>query len=326
MKIRPRKLARRLFRKASRLTRRRGGPVILMYHRIARASCDPWDLAVTPVNFEAQMSWLGRKRTVLPLLEFEALHRKGRLPHDAVAITFDDGYACNGLVAAPILAAYALPATIFLTTGAVAATTEFWWDDLERIVTSAGAGRLEVSIGGEDYAFELKEPVAGQPFAPDRAEAYMALWRAMRPLDAAVRGPLLCEIARRCGLETHGRAEYRTMTQAEISQTAKSPWIVFGAHSVTHPALSGLTADEQRAEIEASRTACAALTGVTPAAFAYPYGDYDDTTVELVREAGFTVAVTTDHKMVPKHAQSLRLPRIQIKDWPERQFAKALSA
>ena len=321
-----RKLGARLLRRARRLARWPSGPVILMYHRIAQPSCDPWDLAVTPANFEAQMSWLGRRRTVLPLLEFEALHRKGRLPNDAAAITFDDGYACNALIAAPILAAYRLPATIFLTTGAVAATTEFWWDDLERIVTGAGAGRLGVSIGDEDYAFELNEPVAGRPFSPDRAEAYTALWRAMRPLDAPVRRSLLRDMARHCGLETQGRAEYRTMTEAEISRAAKSPWISFGAHSVTHPALSGLTADEQRAEIETSRTACASLTGVTPAAFAYPYGDYDDTTVELVREAGFTVAVTTDRGMVSERAQSLRLPRVQINDWPERKFAQAISA
>jgi peptidoglycan/xylan/chitin deacetylase (PgdA/CDA1 family) len=69
-----------------------------------------------------------------------------------------------------------------------------------------------------------------------------------------------------------------------------------GGHTMTHPMLSRLGAEAARAEIAGSRAAIAAACGVAPAAFAYPNGqprDYTETTVRLVREAGFSCAVTT---------------------------------
>src|SRR5262249_46329354 len=69
----------------------------------------------------------------LPLGEFVDLLDRGDLPADAVAITCDDGYANNLLIAKPVLDRFAVPATIFLATGSLGAD-EFWWDHLESIV------------------------------------------------------------------------------------------------------------------------------------------------------------------------------------------------
>ncbi|MGH9518831.1 MAG: polysaccharide deacetylase family protein [Terriglobales bacterium] len=46
----------------------------------------------------------------------------------ALAITFDDGYADNFERAAPILDLYSLPATFFVTTGAIGSVSPFPWD------------------------------------------------------------------------------------------------------------------------------------------------------------------------------------------------------
>lgn len=324
VRIGPRKLGRRLVRRLRRWAGRPAGPAILMYHRIAEPAADPWELAVSPANFEVQLAWLKRHRTILPLQEFEARRRRGSLPRDAVALTFDDGYACNALVAAPIAAAHEAPITIFLTTGAVSSDAEFWWDDLERIVSSSSRSRLEVAIAGEDFALDLGEPVRG--LSGPRAEAYTTLWQALRRLDAATRRSVMSILAERCGVGEAGRPEYRAMTDAEIGELAKSTWVSFGAHSVSHPLLSELTSAEQVFEIERSRDTCAELTGRTPTMFAYPYGDYSDETVELVRQAGFQVAVTTDRGVVSGGSESLRLPRLQVGDWSEKPFAELFAA
>ena len=122
------------------------GPTILMYHRFNEPDYDPWELIVTPQHFDEQLTWLKRRRTVLPLVEFAELHRKNRLPRNAVALTMDDGYACNTENAEPILAAHGLPATLFLTTGTVSDEREYWWDELERIVTSTPATRITATM------------------------------------------------------------------------------------------------------------------------------------------------------------------------------------
>ena len=124
-------------------------PLILMYHRVAKAAADPWKLAVPPGLFDEQLKLLGDSRLVLPLLDFGRLHQRGDLPANAIAITFDDGYACNALVAAPLLEKYRLPATIFVTTGLISSDKEFWWDALLHIVREFPAENLRISLGGE---------------------------------------------------------------------------------------------------------------------------------------------------------------------------------
>ena len=88
-----RKAGNRLKAAGRRMLGLPAGPAILMYHRVNEPGYDPWELAAGLEGGE---------------------YDRGDLPRDAVAITFDDGYACNGLNAAPLLAAHGLPATVFL--------------------------------------------------------------------------------------------------------------------------------------------------------------------------------------------------------------------
>ena len=58
--------------------------------------------------------------------------REGRsaLPERPVLITFDDGYRSVLTIAAPILAAYNLPAAVFVCTGPMADRRLLWFDDV----------------------------------------------------------------------------------------------------------------------------------------------------------------------------------------------------
>jgi peptidoglycan/xylan/chitin deacetylase (PgdA/CDA1 family) len=299
------------------------GPAILMYHRIAEAAYDPWRLAVAPALFEQQIAWLRRRRTLLPLAEFAALHRQGRLPAAAVAVTFDDGYACNAEVAAPILESLEAPATIFLTTGALSAGEEFWWDRLEDVLAHATAGPFEVQLGDERLSFVLDEAPAIRP-GGSREQAYFALWKPLRSWASEPRRVLIAELAARVGLPEGPRPSHRPMTADQAKALAASRVITLGAHSVEHPALTGLAPEARRREIEDSRVACARLTGAAPELFAYPYGDYDEATVAAVRDAGFQAAVTTDEALVAPACDPLKLPRLQVDDWSAALLAAAL--
>ena len=87
----------------------------------------------------------------------------------------------------------------------------------------------------------------------------------------------------------------RLMSWEELVELA-SAGIEIGAHSLTHRRLATLSEAEQRDEIAGSRRLLAEHVDRPVDAFAYPFGtpeDYTDTTVRLVREAGFSYAVTT---------------------------------
>ena len=57
-----------------------------------------------------------RHFNVIPLIQAVERLQSGVLPARALAITFDDGYANNEQIAAPILKKLGLPATFFIAT------------------------------------------------------------------------------------------------------------------------------------------------------------------------------------------------------------------
>lgn len=308
-------------------------PAVLMYHRIATDRVDPWGLAVSAARLDEQLLWLTEHTKVLPLPEFARLHRASRLPARAVAITFDDGYACNATIAAPLLEAHRAPATIFLTTAPLSAGREFWWDDLQRIVFATTADRLDIRSGDRRMSVELGSPVGGgaewlSGSAPGnrRQEAYMELWRAVRALEPADQTATLAELRAQAGIALEPRGSHRPMTMAELKTLSRSAVIDFGCHTATHPALTERSEAVQRTEIEQGRQACEDMIGRMPTTFAYPFGDHDPATVALVRAAGFAAACTTDPAAVTAGCDVLALPRLQVKDWSADRLARELRA
>ncbi|MBH1970612.1 MAG: polysaccharide deacetylase family protein [Moraxellaceae bacterium] len=98
---------------------------------------------------------------------------------------------------------------------------------------------------------------------------------------------------------------------AQISEMQASGLIEFGAHSMTHLNLLQAPTDIAQAEIVSSKQQVEALTGVACLTFAYPFGRFGAETIELVKAAGFSSAVTTKKKIIAHlTAQTFTIPRI----------------
>jgi peptidoglycan/xylan/chitin deacetylase (PgdA/CDA1 family) len=92
-----------------------------------------------------------------------------------------------------------------------------------------------------------------------------------------------------------------------------------GAHTCTHPRLSFLSLDQAKEEIFASKKKLEDRFGLPMDHFAYPFGDYNETTVELVREAGFKTACTM-HRGV----NLPDTPLLELKRWTARYESRNL--
>ena len=66
----------------------------------------------------------------------------------------------------------------------------------------------------------------------------------------------------------------------------------FGAHTLTHPNVTTLTSAEQREEIGQSKKEIEARLGRPVIAFAYPYGQFNDATEQMVKNSGYSYAVS----------------------------------
>jgi peptidoglycan/xylan/chitin deacetylase (PgdA/CDA1 family) len=104
-----------------------GRATVIAYHAVGDCprAVDRENLFVSAESFAAQMRYLARRRTVIPLESLVG----GRLPprRKAVAITFDDGFRNVLTVAAPILHEHGFTATVFVPTGFLGRRSA-WYD------------------------------------------------------------------------------------------------------------------------------------------------------------------------------------------------------
>ncbi|WP_100658527.1 polysaccharide deacetylase family protein [Alteromonas flava] len=92
--------------------------VILLYHHVAEDT--PASTSITPKRFATHLEYLSKHHTVIDLqTAVTAMRGNGRLPDNAVVITFDDGYRNILENAHPILKRYKMPYTIFVNPGVV---------------------------------------------------------------------------------------------------------------------------------------------------------------------------------------------------------------
>jgi len=298
----------------------RPGPVILMYHRIAEVEGDPWDICVSPTNFSSQLKALKLRRQVISLTDFCRRHAEGSLAANAAAITFDDGYACNAAVAAPLLIENDLPATIFLCSGMIGSANWFWWDALEEIVMRhsdtvvriTSPERREWALGERDTELQRRKWRASVQRWTARQRAYLAIWTYLRALNDADRRMAMADLHAQSGVPEQAPANAAPMSVQQARWLADQPLIELGAHTITHPALADCTPAMQRQEIGGSVEDCRRLIGQNIRSFAYPYGSYGPETPALAAEAGLEFACTTRADRVRPGDSLLEMPRCQV--------------
>jgi peptidoglycan/xylan/chitin deacetylase (PgdA/CDA1 family) len=302
-----------------------------MYHRIANSDYDPWGLAVSPAHFDEQLAGLRRERDVMSLAEFGTLLAARRLPKRATAITFDDGYACNARVAAPILLAHRYPATFFLTTGAIGSEREFWWDELATLLveTCVPVTGL-ITVGAKQYEIDFAAPLVPakilkawhwtSPSRHVRLQNYMDVWREMRALSHTAQRTALDSMWLACSGRPISRDNYRPLTAREVNTLGVAGLFHIAPHSTTHTALGGLPEEAQRLEIVTSLEACTRLADNTIAIFSYPYGDNSPVTRRILHEAGFALACGTESRVVNATSDPFAIPRFQVPDLPSLAF------
>lgn len=341
MLVRPLRRIKRELRRWQTKFHRRG--LILVYHRIATVDKDPWGTCVREENFAGQLKVIKESADPIPLAEMVRARSDADLPKRPVSITFDDGYIDNFITAAPLLERFAVPATMFLTTGYFSAAREYWWDELERFILGPGprTGMLTVESkrGPRRWSYETgaccsSEPCvdphwrAWEPAPGPRETLYQAVYDFLETLPLEEKYSVLDQVRHWAGAAAESRAGYRTVSETEARELAQKPFIEIGAHTITHPVLSALSVDEQKNEIQASKAALERITGKPVAAFAYPYGKrfhYSKATTSLVRECGFEYGCSNFWGVVTTRTKRFELPRIQALDWGPERFARELN-
>ena len=289
---------------------------ILIYHRVLPRR-DPMRAAEpTTAEFDTQMSILREYFHPLPLLEAVQRLSAGSLPDGAVCVTFDDGYADNEIHAMPVLKKYAIPATVFVSTGFLNGG-RMWNDSVIEVLRSCSDEVLDLrDLDLDRYCIGTIE---------QRVAAAESILQQIKHLDPQDRLALVKEI------EKHSAKlpDDMMMTDAQVQSLARNG-IAIGAHTVNHPILSSIDSDHAYREIQESKQSLEALLQTSVDAFAYPNGrpelDYNSRHRDMVSELGFKAAVSTHWGVGTGESDHYQLPRFTPWDRHPVKFAVRLLA
>lgn len=296
--------------------------LILIFHRVHRVTDELFDDEPDAARFDALLTMLRNSFRVMTLGSAVAALRDGSLPRRALAITFDDGYADNAVVALPLLQRHGLVATFFISTGFLDGADCMWNDALIEAVRVAPVPELDL----HDLGLGL-HPLRSML---DRRQLIGTVLGHAKYLPPAERDRFVSIVRCRAGDSRPSPALMMTSDQVRALHRAK---MEIGGHTMHHPILSSLGLDACRQEINGGRERLESIVDAPVDVFAYPNGrplqDYDRRHVELVKQLGFTAAVSTapgaasardDLFQLPRYTPWARSPAI----WAARLFGNRL--
>jgi peptidoglycan/xylan/chitin deacetylase (PgdA/CDA1 family) len=280
---------------------------ILRYHAV----CEPHagyaapGICLPPAQFEEQVSYLAANYRVLPLPDAaDALRRGVSLPANAVAITFDDGYADN-FAAAQTLARYGLTATFYITAGCLAGGAPFWPSELRSLIRSLQLPQIELEAGDVRVALRVST-------AQERAAAVSALTKVFKANPIRIREALRERLRELAG-NTEVPSPMLTWHQVK---TMHRMGMNIGSHTMTHPNLPNAGLEDAKLEIVGSKRTLEEHLDAPVTMFSYPNGGADrymtPDVAALVREAGYVAATTSRNAFAGAGSDLFALERVQV--------------
>jgi peptidoglycan/xylan/chitin deacetylase (PgdA/CDA1 family) len=257
--------------------------LVLTWHNVDRTWYYPCAPGAGFRGLNQQLRQLRQFGTIVPLQSaLDALADGRRLPPRAVALTFDDGYRDNLDLAVPLLQQLELPATFFLVPGMLTGEVVMWWETVAWAF--ACTAKTEIAWSGKRLATGGRRGQRSMRWATEQ----------MKTLAHADRERMVAELVDL--LSPQGKPPDRNLTlDWDGARELGRSGFAIGSHSLHHNILSKEPAHRQVQDLAASRQQLQGELGVAVDLLAYPNGsrgDYDASTLQAARSAGYSHAFT----------------------------------
>jgi peptidoglycan/xylan/chitin deacetylase (PgdA/CDA1 family) len=237
------------------------------------------------------------------------------LRENCVVVTFDDGYRNNLTHAWPILRSYKVPGIVFVAVGAVDGRECFWFDRLDYAVQQyVASGGRDIQLGDERIQIDastrdrLRTSIKSIIFkikglSGSEAETMAIAEKTIAGLEQLTGKSLndLVETDPWCGV----------MSWDDVKAAGDSG-LHIGSHTIGHARLSRLNESEIRWQLAESKRKIEDSMGQSCDFFCYPNGSYNQDAPGLVREAGYSAAVTVQEGINYPGADLYQLKRLHL--------------
>ena len=283
---------------------------ILRYHAICGPEgygyADP-QICITPRNFERHVRYLTASYNVVRLEDAaRALADGAPLPPNAVAITFDDGYADN-LEAARILNRHGATATFYITAGCLAGGEPFWPVEIRHLVRCLPRTRITLTAGPAEVELDVTSDGL-------RDQAVRRLTKTFKAHPIPVREELRQQLR---ALALPVESPRVMLTWDEVREMHRLGMSI-GSHTMTHPNLPNAGVTAAREELTASKRRLEQELDAPVTMFSYPNGGADRYLTpeiqDVVRESGYLAATTSRNAFAGRHSDLFALERIEVEE------------
>lgn len=277
-----------------------------MYHTVQdqpELTANTLDMGISTARFESQMKILARDYdsvTVDDVLAF--LNGVGRLPRRPVAVTFDDGFADNAEIAAPIMERCGIRGAFYLTVGLIG-TQDFPWYCRLRYAFRTTKRTEWRGLNGSLRGF-------GNP--SDRESALQQAWDYCAALAGTECAKIVTTVEKELAVMP---LQSNIMMSWDQARRLRRAGHIVGSHTVWHPNLAYLPGEDALRELSESKKRLEEELSAPVLHFSYPHAalerHWTEKTVELSAQAGYRTATTTLSGPVVAGDSPLALRRIQ---------------
>lgn len=245
-----------------------GVATIFMLHRFSESG----ERRGHPITLlRRQLAHLRRRRyrlIALPDLLTE-LGEPGRALPPTVAFTVDDGYEDFVRLAAPVFAEFDCPVTAFLATGFVDGKLWLWWDRVRYSFTVAQSRACRLTLGGHVLSYRWACTAEALACASE-------IVNRLEHVEDAERRTLVARLPEMLGADVPPvpTSDYAPMTWPDVRALSQGSRVTFGPHTVSHPILARMSADEVAFEIDESWRRVKEETRASAPIFCYPNGQH----------------------------------------------------
>lgn len=284
-------------------------PRVLFYHSVDNiVNQEVESVAFRIENFEKQVEYLRKHYEIISLDDFYDRYTSNSFTNREIVLTFDDGYANNLYIVAPILKKYGIPFSVFISTEHID-TGEFYPTSIARIII-LGSHLTKISIPllnleDEDIS-DLNR----------KRDVYKIVSKEIknRPLHEV--RIIISQLK-----DNISESEYillqkkyksdRPMTWDEVKQLHDMR-VTIGSHCMYHMIChSNQRKEDLEEQIRGSKNIIETHLGAKCNYFVYPNGDYTEESNRFVKEAGYRMGFTVQSGRLDKNKNNMMaLPRI----------------
>ena len=249
----------------------------------------------------------GNPLTMDEVIEYH--NARADYPPNSFVVTFDDGFANNYEIAAPILSDYEVPATFYITSKFIEENSMSWIDQVEILIEKRLNNPFFLKIRDERYyihnvntAIKFLDTLRNDVKSSKDLDGDTVVQSIADQLNLDVVKESFDELDRK-------------MTSKELKDLSQNPLFLVGGHTYSHPNMAHLKKERLRYEIGRNLRALEDLLNHPIYHFAYPEGlqhSYSQVVIEALSSFGIRCCPTAIYGHNSSKTDLMHLKRVFV--------------